>query len=149
MWDLPWSGMEPMSPALAGGLFTIEPPETPWRYYFTYCLLQCSHLLFGLMLCVWECDSCFYLKVVRGEDFQGYICILNSNSLHGICRQNSGDLQEGRKGLNRVGSCWGRPLGWLLIRKSGISGWTGLEAWLLLCSREKVLGSACPVTRDL
>ena len=26
MWDLPRSGIEPMSPALAGGLFTTEPP---------------------------------------------------------------------------------------------------------------------------
>ena len=26
MWDLPGSGTEPMSPALAGGFFTTEPP---------------------------------------------------------------------------------------------------------------------------
>ena len=26
MWDLPRSGIEPMSPALAGGFFTTEPP---------------------------------------------------------------------------------------------------------------------------
>ena len=25
-WDLPRSGIEPMSPALAGGFFTTEPP---------------------------------------------------------------------------------------------------------------------------
>ena len=28
--DLPNPGMEPASPALAEGFFTIEPPETPW-----------------------------------------------------------------------------------------------------------------------
>ena len=27
LWDLPESGIEPVSPALAGGLFTIEPPR--------------------------------------------------------------------------------------------------------------------------
>ena len=27
--DLPDPGMEPLSPALAGGFFTIEPPEKP------------------------------------------------------------------------------------------------------------------------
>ena len=26
MWDLPGPGIEPVSPALAGGFFTIEPP---------------------------------------------------------------------------------------------------------------------------
>ena len=29
MWDLPGSGMEPVSPALAGGFFTTKPPEKP------------------------------------------------------------------------------------------------------------------------
>ena len=29
MWDLPGSGIEPMSPALAGGFFTTEPPRNP------------------------------------------------------------------------------------------------------------------------
>ena len=27
-WDLPDPGIEPMSPALAGGFFTLEPPVT-------------------------------------------------------------------------------------------------------------------------
>ena len=30
MWDLPGSGIEPMSPALAGGFFTTEPPGKPY-----------------------------------------------------------------------------------------------------------------------
>ena len=30
MWDLPRLGLEPMSPALAGGFFTTEPPGTPY-----------------------------------------------------------------------------------------------------------------------
>ena len=29
VWDLPRSGIEPVSPALAGGFFTAEPPGTP------------------------------------------------------------------------------------------------------------------------
>ena len=29
MWGLPESGMEPVSPALADGLFTTEPPGKP------------------------------------------------------------------------------------------------------------------------
>ena len=31
MWDLPGSGIEPMSPALAGGFFTTEPPGKPLK----------------------------------------------------------------------------------------------------------------------
>ena len=29
MWDFPGPGIEPMSPALAGGFFTTEPPGNP------------------------------------------------------------------------------------------------------------------------
>jgi len=29
MWDLPGPGVELVSPALAGGFFTVEPPEKP------------------------------------------------------------------------------------------------------------------------
>ena len=29
MWDLPWSGIEPVSPAIAGRFFTAEPPGKP------------------------------------------------------------------------------------------------------------------------
>ena len=30
LWDLPWSGIKLMSPALAGRFFTTEPREMPW-----------------------------------------------------------------------------------------------------------------------
>ena len=33
MWDSSRSGIELMSPALAGGLFTIEPPGNPGSFY--------------------------------------------------------------------------------------------------------------------
>ena len=29
MWDLPETGIEPVSPALGGGFFTTEPPRKP------------------------------------------------------------------------------------------------------------------------
>ena len=29
MWDPPWPGLEPVSPALAGGFVTTAPPEAP------------------------------------------------------------------------------------------------------------------------
>ena len=33
MWDLPRSGIEPVSPALADGFFTAESPEKPFYYF--------------------------------------------------------------------------------------------------------------------
>ena len=33
MWDLPGPGIKPMSPALAGGFFTTEPPGKPTYHY--------------------------------------------------------------------------------------------------------------------
>ena len=32
LWDFHGAGMEPASPALAGGFFTTEPPEKPRTY---------------------------------------------------------------------------------------------------------------------
>ena len=33
MWDLPGPGLEPVSPALAGGLPTTAPPGKPWTFF--------------------------------------------------------------------------------------------------------------------
>ena len=35
MWDLPGPGLEPMSPALAGGLLTTAPPGKPSLWFFS------------------------------------------------------------------------------------------------------------------
>ena len=35
-WDLPRPGIEPVSPAMAGGLFTTEPPEKSLICLFIY-----------------------------------------------------------------------------------------------------------------
>ena len=53
MWDLPRSGMEPMSPALANGVFSTEPPEKPIkRYDFMFLLLK--PLFVGWPICLAE-----------------------------------------------------------------------------------------------
>ena len=36
MWDPPGPGIETMSPALAHGFFTSEPPGKPFLYIFAY-----------------------------------------------------------------------------------------------------------------
>ena len=38
MWDLPGPGIEPMSPALAGGFLTTVPPgKSPIKVFLTHC----------------------------------------------------------------------------------------------------------------
>ena len=34
MWDLPGPGLEPVSPALAGGFLTTAPPEKSWCHMY-------------------------------------------------------------------------------------------------------------------
>ena len=47
MWDLPGLGIELVSPALAGGFFTIEPPGKPldWCVFTWGTLEQCLEML--------------------------------------------------------------------------------------------------------
>ena len=45
--DLPYPGIEPMSPALAGGFFTTEPPEAPMSEEWKKNLILCWGLPLG------------------------------------------------------------------------------------------------------
>ena len=45
MWDLPGPGLEPVSPALAGGFLTTVPPEKPTVPLLLYLQCLCSHWL--------------------------------------------------------------------------------------------------------
>ena len=40
MWDLPGPGLEPVSPALAGGFLTAAPPGKPFSEFFNDCVLE-------------------------------------------------------------------------------------------------------------
>ena len=42
MWDLPGSGIKPVSHALASRFFTVEPPEKPWSRDFKSLFCCCS-----------------------------------------------------------------------------------------------------------
>lgn len=67
------------------------------------------------------------------------ICILKIQMYFMVFEGGIRGPEGGKEGVKTVGGSWGKPLGRLLIRRSGISGQTGLWEWLLLCSREKVL----------
>ena len=43
MWDPPRPGLEPVSPALAGGLPTTAPPGKPWLPVFKHSFLEQPH----------------------------------------------------------------------------------------------------------
>ena len=52
MWDVPGSGLEPVSPALAGGFSTTAPPGKPWSILWThnypYACLAFNYILFSI-----------------------------------------------------------------------------------------------------
>ena len=53
IWDLPRPGIEPMSPALAGGFFTTEPPGKP-----------CTEVLnLDVVQCIYFCCSCLWYHI--------------------------------------------------------------------------------------
>ena len=58
MWRLPRPGIEPMSPALAGGFLTTRPPGKSWIYFLNdkTCLTCCeiALLLYELLLKLYE-----------------------------------------------------------------------------------------------
>ena len=58
MWDHPGSGLEPMSPALAGGLPTTAPRGKSQSRSYRYILITCmipwaAHLLWQVFMCKW------------------------------------------------------------------------------------------------
>ena len=60
-WDLPGSGIQPVSPALADGFFTIEPRGTPMLhvllkvtfYFFLFSVKKFNLFVIVLCVCVW------------------------------------------------------------------------------------------------
>ena len=53
MWDIPGPGMEPASPASAGGFFPTEPPGKPWFcIYMSVCVCISSSLCESVFICV-------------------------------------------------------------------------------------------------
>ena len=63
MWDLPRSGIKPMSPALAGGFFTTEPPRKPYLFIsFVHFSFQLSVLLICRIYIIYMCILYFCKK---------------------------------------------------------------------------------------
>ena len=50
MWDPPWPGMEPVSPARAGRFFTTEPPQKPYLPFFITLLTSLECQIYSLCL---------------------------------------------------------------------------------------------------
>ena len=73
MWDLPWSGMEPLSPALAGGFSTTEPRGKPPSICSNASHWQLPCLAFCSYLSIFEVPACDHhlLLVCHFQPFQG------------------------------------------------------------------------------
>ena len=85
MWDLPRPGIEPMSPALAGRFFTIEPPrEGPKHLIFFSNVLN--------FVCVWKkliCGGVSPKSTGQAERLEiGQICSLSP-------KQSTAEFREG------------------------------------------------------
>ena len=50
MWDLPGTGLEPVSPALAGGFLTTAPAGKPLFNYYYYYYFLTEKFTFSLFL---------------------------------------------------------------------------------------------------
>ena len=57
MKDLPESGIEPTSPALAGGVFTAEPPGKPHFYILTLLIVLRAYSAMSLINSVEKYDN--------------------------------------------------------------------------------------------
>ena len=57
MWGLPGPGLEPVSPALAGGFLTTTPPGMPNRYILNECLVLVVMKARCVLLLIVECFS--------------------------------------------------------------------------------------------
>ena len=64
VWDLPKPGLEPVSPALAGGFLTTAPAGKPFLVVFMYlcmyvymyvCMYVCMYLFIYLFIYLWLC----------------------------------------------------------------------------------------------
>ena len=66
MWDLPGPGIKPMSPALIGGFFIVEPPGKACNFIFSF-----SVLTYILVMCISYCVIlAVELQRQKGHAFQ-------------------------------------------------------------------------------
>ena len=83
MWDLPGSGIELVSLALAGGFFTPEPPEMLHGLFFSCRRAFFANLqVFVISSCSVSCN--FGIPIVRGELRTFLLCHLGHSPYFGL-----------------------------------------------------------------
>ena len=76
MWDLPRSGIEPGSPALASRLFTTEPPGKPYLYFLSSSFNECALFLFEIN---------FFFKKVFEKSPRSYLWSWLNGLIQEVC----------------------------------------------------------------
>ena len=71
MWNLPGSGIEPVSPTLAGRFFITEPPGKPCDSFWVDFLVRCS-VYQGLFFCLWV--SSYFSSCAENSLLRGIVC---------------------------------------------------------------------------
>ena len=64
MWDLPRPGLEPVTPALAGGFSTTAPPGKPQHYYFKMCNIMIWYIYIYIYIHIYiYMYMCIYIYI--------------------------------------------------------------------------------------
>ena len=143
MWDLPKSGIEPVSPALAGRFFTTEPPGKPLIWRFCGCSV---HKLYPNLCNPMDCSP-------SGSSVLHYLLDSNSSPLSRWCHLTiSSSATLFSFCLQSFPASRSFPTSWLLVSRGqsigvsasatvipmNIHGWfpLGLTGWISLQSKE-------------
>ena len=70
MWDLPGPGLEPVSPALAGGFLTTVPPGKSKRFIFNisfqvHCVINLNTTIFCASVNIEEYEGRLFLRFLK------------------------------------------------------------------------------------
>ena len=84
MWDLPGPGLEPVSPALAGGFFTTAPPgKSPNLCFYAHHYLSWRRPVTG----IWWAFLCIY-KYIHKIFFLSHVWYINYSAHTGHVKMN-------------------------------------------------------------
>ena len=121
MWDLPKSGIEPVSPALAGRFFTTEPPGKPLIWRFCGCSVHklCPNLCNPMDCSPSGSSVLHYLLDSNSSPLSWwcYLTISSSATLFSFCLQSFPASRS-------------FPTSWLLVSRGQSTGVSALASFL-------------------
>ena len=164
MWDLPRSGTEPVSPALASRFFTTEPPGKPHRFPEFYSEWK-LHRTCSLLLLKFYLETLIVEMKKRGKSFFRVCGEVRGHWVHSGKLELEGllSLQQASPHLSpsfpcspgrqicthRPGKCSQRPSLEALKRKDCCSLHSGLDMFTKIAARQVFLYSLTFIKNDI